>query len=180
MKKLLDFYNRHKRMIILGVALFIIISISADILLFINEKLSKGSVVLESIGWSEYCDGRTYTLQEKNDFCVNCTIGTGKCLWPLDFKLKVNDVGAIRATGAEVHCLMIIDNTNYYAEKGSYYGLTNESLFTWQLLNASQGHTAEFCCGIDRDTFISKLFNLKKSWEQDCVQKKVESRCNIN
>jgi hypothetical protein len=157
--------------------IIICLGILSQVIIFYAEKITSEDLKYESTKWSEYCDGRIYSSEEKEIFCEGCFNGTGKCDWPLDINITIGKVKRTLKTNGEVHCFFKIDNINYYTEKGSYYGVTEPSLFTWQLLDASKEHAVEFCCGIQRDSIITVLFHSEKDIEQGCVVTSVPPRC---
>ena len=175
-----EFYRKHKIKLIIALIVFIAICLAAQLYLFFNEKLDENDLKFESIVWSEFCDGKIYTPEEKEEFCQKCLEQGGEeCLWPLDMNIEIKKVEGTRRTGGEVHCYIIIDDVNYYKEKGSYYGVVNKSLFTWQKLDASKPHTIEFCCGIERETAVTNILMLEKKWPQACVKEEVQPRCGL-
>jgi len=170
-----------KRMDIKKLAIiFLFVVVAAGIIIQISmfylERLDSSDYYFEDVSWSEYCDGRNYTIEEKEEFCQGC-FSSGNCSWPLDIRLHVNKARKILSTGGEIHCLAIIDDINYYIGKGSYYGVTNTSFFTWYLLDADKSHDIEFCCGIERDSAVTKILNMHKKWPQSCIKTHVEERC---
>ncbi|HJX05482.1 MAG TPA: hypothetical protein VJ461_02135 [Candidatus Nanoarchaeia archaeon] len=176
--KLFELYQRHKAKLIIALVIIIIASISFELYMFFNEKIKEGDLGFELFGWSESCEGTNYTLEDKEAFCQNCSENGGEaCLWPLDMMISIGKVDVTRATGGEVHCYLVIDGVNYYREKGSYYGITNSSLFTWQKLDARASHDIEFCCGIERESALTNLLSLRKKWPQACIERAVMPRC---
>jgi len=162
--------NKKLLYILIGVA---IISLVAQFFLFKDENMTEENIDIEYIQWSEYCDGKIYTENEKTDFCNNCT----DCDWPLDMMIHFDQADYVRKTGGEIHCYFVIDGINYYHEKGRYFGIENQSFFTWEKLNAKEGHNIELCCGIERETVLSKLFGIEKKWPQACKSGEVGPRC---
>jgi hypothetical protein len=182
MKKLKEinltkFYKKNKIELIALLFLLMGLCILLELYLFYNEKLNEKDLNFIFLQWSEYCDGKNYTLQEKTDFCNKCFNETNDCKWPLDMNFTINKVKRTRLTGGEVHCFLIIDDIDYYKKKGSFYGLTEESLFTWEKLDASKSHKVKFCCGIQRQSWLTDIFMMEKPLDQACVEKKVTPRC---
>lgn len=175
-EKIKRFYKKNKKKIIAALVAFIIICIILQIGIFYLEKLTEKDLKFNFLQWSESCDGKNYTLKEKEDFCRNCSRG-GNCLWPLDMNFTIGKVKRTFMTGGEIHCYIIVDDINYYYEKGSYYGITEEELFTWVLEDASKPHKVEFCCGIERLTLLD-MFGMEKKWPQTCVEKEIKARCS--
>jgi hypothetical protein len=182
MKKLKDldltgFYKKNKIELIALFFLFIFLCISIELYLFYNEKITKKDLNFIFLQWSEYCDGKNYTLQEKTDFCNKCFNETNDCKWPLDMNFTINKVKRTIMTGGEIHCYLIVDTVNYYTNKGSFYGITESALFTWEKLDASKAHEVGFCCGIQRQSWLTNIFMLEKPLDQACVKKEVTPRC---
>jgi hypothetical protein len=177
-EKLKEFYEKNKIELIILLILFIFLCICFELFLFYNEKIEKKDLKFIFLQWSEYCDGKNYTLQEKTDFCNLCFKDGGKnCDWPLDMNFTIDKVKKTISTKGEVHCFLIVDGINYYKEKGSFYGLTEQDLFTWEKLDASKSHKIEFCCGIQRESLITNMFRLEKELNQACIEKSAEPRC---
>jgi len=174
-EKIKKFYKENKKTIIIVLAVFVIICIALQVCIFYLEKLTEKDLQFNYLQWSESCDGKNYTLKEKREFCNNCSRG-GNCLWPLDMDFTIGKVKRTRMTGGEIHCYMVVDDVNYYSEKGSYYGITEENLFTWVLEDASEPHKIEFCCGIERLTLLD-IVGIEKKWPQACVGKEIKARC---
>jgi hypothetical protein len=132
----------------------------------------------EFLRWTETCNNKVYNPEDMKAFCNTCfEQGGAKCNWPLDMNITVSKVERTVRTGAEMHCFSIIDGINYYTEKGSYYGLTNDSLFTWNVIDSTKSHTVEFCCGIQRQSPIATFFNIEKKWPEACINQSVGPRC---
>ena len=156
---------------------FIIINLLFQVYLFYSEVLTTEDIKFEFLHWSEYCDGRFYSLEEKIEFCDLCNAGEDTCDWPLDMNITIEKADITSKTGGEVHCFVIIDGINYYHEKGKYYGITNSSFFTWEVLDATINHEVQFCCGIERETALTKIIQIEKKWPQACVSQEVKPRC---
>ena len=175
---IIRYYEKHKIRLILGLILFIAVALSLQLYIFFNEKISEDDMYFDRFGWTETCDDRVYDPQERIDFCNTCLeLGGDECDWPLDMNIIVSKVERTVNTGGEMHCFSIIDGVNYYTEKGSYYGLTNNTLFTWQVLDSTMPHTVEFCCGIQRETPIANLPGIEKKWPQACIIKEIGPWC---
>jgi hypothetical protein len=170
--------TKKKNILTLILVIIVFLGILSQVIIFYSEKITSKDLKYESVRWSEYCDGRTYSSEEKEIFCERCFNGTGKCDWPLDMNITIEKVKRTLKTNGEVHCFFKIDDINYYTEKGSYYGITEPSLFTWQLLDASKNHAVEFCCGIQRDSIMTIIFHSEKNIEQGCIITSVLPRCN--
>lgn len=176
--KLIEYYEGHRIKLIIVLIIFIMLALSLQLYIFFNEEISQDDMYFESLMWTETCDDRVYDPQEKVAFCNTCfEQGGEKCNWPLDMNIIVQNFERTINTGGEVHCFSIIDGVNYYTEKGSYYGLTNSTLFTWQVIDSTKPHTVEFCCGIQRETPITNFLGIEKKWPQACVIKDIEPRC---
>jgi hypothetical protein len=176
-KKINLIYTKRKNLFTLILIIIIFLGIASQLVLFYSEKMTSGDLKYDFVQWSEYCDGRIYSPEEKHDFCTACFNKSGKCEWPLDMNISISKIKRTLNTDGEVHCFFKIDNINHYTEKGSFYGITETPLFTWQLLDASKSHTIEFCCGIDRESVIATLFHLEKNIEQGCIITSVPPRC---
>lgn len=176
-KKINSFNIKRKKFLTLFIATLIILGIFSQFILFYSEKIYPKDLTYNSVGWSEYCEGDIYSPENKQIFCQACIEKTGKCDWPLDMNISIGKVKRTINTNGEVHCFFKIDNINYYTEKGSYYGVTETPLFTWQLLDASVNHKIEFCCGIDRESVVTTIFHLEKNIEQGCIITSVQPRC---
>ncbi len=174
--KLKKFYGQNKKKLLIILIVFLAGCLIFQIHLFYNEKITEKDLVLNYVGWSEYCEGDNYTEEEKQDFCNQC-LKSGNCTWPLDLNFTIGKVKRTINSNGEIHCYLVVDSINYYTEKGSYFGITEESLFTWSLEDASKKHEVEFCCGITRKTLFD-IFGLEKKWPQACVKKNVEPRCS--
>ena len=170
-------HNNKKKNLTLILIIILFLGISSQAIMFYSEKMTSKDLIYESVGWSEYCEGDIYSPEDKEIFCKACLNGTGTCNWPLDMNISVEKLKRTLKTNGEMHCFFKIDNINYYTEKGSYYGVTETPLFTWQVLDASRPHTVEFCCGIDRESIMNTLFHLEKNIEQGCILTSVPSRC---
>ena len=179
--KIKNFYEKHKVKLIITLVAFVILSLALQLYLLHREKLNEEDIIFKDLSWSKFCDEQVYTEQDRIDFCNNCSDeGGDACVWPLDMTIVIERVDNIIRTGGEVHCYLVINGVNYYYEKGKYYGVFNQTLFTWDLLDASRGHHVEVCCGIERYSPIATLVGLEKKWPQACVEKEVEPRCIIN
>lgn len=170
-------YIKKKNTFTLILIIIIFLGILSQVIIFYSEKITSEDLEYESAQWSEYCDGKIYSQEEKEVFCKECFNGTGKCDWPLDMNINIEKVKRTLKTNGEIHCFFKIDNINYYTEKGSYYGITESPLFTWQLLDASKSHIIEFCCGIQRDSIMTMIFHSEKTIEQGCIITSVSKRC---
>lgn len=159
------------------VILIVLLGILSQLFIFYYEKINSKDLSYESIEWSEYCDGDIYSTESKSIFCQGCINGTSTCNWPLDMNISVGKVKRTLKTKGEIHCFFKIDNINYYTEKGSYYGITEDTFFTWQLLDASKSHIVEFCCGIERESIMNLIFHIEKEIEQGCITASVQPRC---
>lgn len=178
MEKIKIFYRKHKKKLIGFLVIFILFCLLLHFYLFFNEKLNEDDLQFESLEWSESCEGKNYTAKEKEGFCQKCLVAGGKeCDWPLDMNISIEKVERTIKTGGEIHCYIIVDNVNYYTEKGSYYGITENLFFTWQLLDASKPHIVEFCCGIERANPLSNFLRLEKKWPQACIREEIKERC---
>lgn len=177
-KKQISFFKERKNLITILVVAIIFLGILSQAIIFYVEKITSGDLKYVSVSWSEYCDGKIYTLEEKQAFCNACLDGTETCDWPLDINVSVGKVERTLKTNGEIHCFLKIDEVNYYREKGSYYGVTEPSLFTWQVIDASKPHNIQFCCGIERESLMNTIFHLEKSIEQGCIATSIPPRCN--
>jgi len=154
------------------------ISFALQLFLFYNESMKEKDIRFDSMGWTEVCAGKIYTITDKNEFCNNCYHNTSfKCEFPVDMNIYVDKVRGVVSTGGEVHCFFIIDGINYLTENGRYFGLTNDSLFTWQVLRADTNHTIELCCGIDRSSALTTILGLEKDMQQACISRQIDKRC---
>jgi hypothetical protein len=176
-KKINLFYTKRKKLLIGILIAIILLGISSQLIMFYSEKINSEDLIYESVGWSEYCEGDIYSPEDKEIFCKACLNGTGTCDWPLDINISIGKIKRTLKTNGEIHCFFKINNINYYTEKGSYYGVTETSLFTWQVLDALKPYTVEFCCGIDRESIITTIFHLEKNIEQGCITTSVQPRC---
>jgi hypothetical protein len=167
---------KHKLKFIIALIILITTGFLIQLYLFYNADLEENAIYTNFIQWSEYCDGKVYTAQEKADFCQSCFNKSGKCEWPLDMNFTISSVDKIISSGAEIHCYLTIDNISLYKEKGSYFGITSKELFTWELLDATQPHEVEFCCESQAENIFS-LLGLKTNSPQICTKKSVGSRC---
>ena len=172
------FYTKKKNLLIIILTIIILLGISSQFIIFYSEKMTSKDLIYKSAGWTESCEGTVYNSTDKEIFCKACLEKTGKCDWPVDMNISIGKVKMTLKTNGEIHCFFKIDNINYYTEKGSYYGITETSLFTWQVLDASKPHTIEFCCGIDRQSAITTIFHLEKNIEQGCIITSVPVRCS--
>jgi len=177
-KKANLFNSKRKNLLTLILIILIFLGIGSQFIIFYSERMTSEDLKYESVGWSENCDGTVYSASDKEIFCKGCFEGTKTCNWPLDMNINIGKVKKTLNTQGEIHCFFKIDNINYYTEKGSFYGITETQLFTWQLLDASKNHTVEFCCGIDRESIIKTLFHLEKDIEQGCITTPVPPRCS--
>ncbi|MGY4884710.1 MAG: hypothetical protein ACP5NZ_03995 [Nanobdellota archaeon] len=166
-----------KKILTISIIIIILLGIITQLIIFYSEKITSEDLKYEFVQWSEYCDGRVYSQEEKETFCNACFNKNGKCEWPLDMNISIGKLKRTLNTNGEIHCFFKIDNINYYTEKGSYYGITETPLFTWQLLDSTKSHTIEFCCGIDRQSVITTLFHLEKNIEQGCITSSIQPRC---
>ena len=172
------FYEKHKAKVIITIIFIVLIGLAIQLYLYYYESMHDYDIRMDSIEWSETCAGKIYTVEEKSEFCSRCYNDPGfECRWPLDMNIFISRVDSVRATAGEVHCFFIIDNINYYTEKGSFYGLENNSLFTWQLLLANADHDVQFCCGINRESALATIFGLDKDLKQACISRHIIKRC---
>ena len=141
------------------------------------EKIKERDMDFDKILWSDSCDGMEYTQEELDFFCESCLNGSEKCNWPLDIYLSINKLERIRKRGDSVHCYFIMDGVNEYHVGGKYYGVTESPFFTWYVLDARENHEIQFCCGIERNTFLYSLLGVEKKWPQSCIQKEVNKKC---
>jgi len=177
-EKIVGYYQKHRIKLIIGLILVIIISISLQLYVFLNESIMQDDMHFDYMGWTQTCNNKVYNPEDMLAFCNTCfEQGGAKCNWPLDMNITVAKVERTLRTGGEVHCFNIIDGVNYYTEKGSYYGLTNSSLFTWQVIDSTKPHTVEFCCGIQRENPIATFIGIEKKWPQACIKQDIEPRC---
>lgn len=176
MKDNIKFFQKQKKLMIILAIIVVVGGLLSQLLFLMTEKLTEKDFSFLSVQWTESCDGTNYTEQDRIEFCSNCSSG-GECLWPLDMLIEIERIDSIRRTGAEVHCYLAADGVNYYTEQGRYYGIENRTFFTWQQLDASRPHEVEFCCGIQRETFLSKLIGIEQKWPQACISSEVEARC---
>ena len=180
MRRIKRFFERHKVKLIAGLATFIILSVSLQLYLFYKETLYEEDIVFADLSWSEFCDGTAYNEEDRITFCQECEEQGGKaCEWPLDMTILIDRVPDIIRTGGEVHCYLVINDINYYHDRGKYYGVINETLFTWEVLDATKKYNVEVCCGIERQTGVVAIFRVTKKWPQACVYKEALPRCYI-
>jgi hypothetical protein len=177
-KKTNLFYTKRKNVLVTILIIIIFLGVSSQLIIFYSEKITSKDLSYNSVGWTESCAGTIYNSTDKEIFCKGCIEKTEKCDWPLDMNINIGKVKRTLKTNGEIHCFFKIDDINYYTEKGSYYGITETSLFTWQLLDASKSHKVEFCCGIDRQSVITTIFHLEKNIEQGCIITSVPPRCS--
>jgi len=171
-------YLKHQVLFFVIILGIVVLGFAIQLYLFYHERMYESDISLDAINWTDECTGKIYTIQEKNDFCNQCYNNKSfSCKWPLDMNLTIDRVRTVISTGGEVHCYFIIDNINYYTEKGSFYGLTDPKLFTWQVLLADVDHDIKFCCGIDRQSTVATIFSLQKNIEQACISRHVIKRC---
>ena len=166
----------HKQKIIIGAIILATAMILLQYIYYSKEKLTAEDVIFSTLAWSEWCDGKVYTQEERDTFCAGCRIN-GTCSWPLDMTFTFPTIHRIINTGGELHCHQIIDGTNYYNEHGRYYGITNTSLFTWEVLNAAAHHTITLCCNIERTNILSTVFHAEGMNPQHCVTKEIIEFC---
>lgn len=176
--KIVNFYQTHRIKLIISLIIFIIAALTLQLYIFFAEKINEEDMKFEFASWTETCDGTEYTFEDNATFCSSCFEQGGKeCNWPFDMNITVSKVEKAIKTGGEVHCYTILDNVNLYTEYGSYYGLDNNSLFTWEVIDSRKGHVVEFCCGIQRESPIATLINLEKKWPQACIKAEVGPKC---
>jgi hypothetical protein len=178
LNNLLKIYEKHKTLLIVVLILFIAIALFFQLYMFFEEKINEKDMRFDYFGWTESCDGTVYTIDDHNTFCQKCyDEGGAECNWPLDMNITVTKVEQTINTGGEVHCYTILDGVNLYFEKGSYYGLENNSLFTWEVVDATKPHSVNFCCGVQRDSPIATLLGFEKKWPQSCITNSVPAKC---
>ena len=170
-------YYKHKTLLIIILVGVIVAGLGIQLLLFFTEKVIEEDIMFERLEWSMACEGETFTQADVDKFCTACLENGEECDWPLDMYFNINKIGRTRNTGGEMHCYLIIDDINYYTEKGSFFGVINKSFFTWQVLDTREAHTVELCCGIERQTAITNILGIYKSWPQACVQSRIEAWC---
>jgi hypothetical protein len=174
-------YQTHKILLITCLIAIILISFALQLFIFFHESLHTEDLRFDYVQWSESCAGKIYTIDEKNDFCGRCYNDSQfECKWPLDMQIWIGKVQRTLKTGGEIHCNFIIDSVNYYTEKGRYFGITNDSLFTWEVLQANKPHHVEFCCGIQRDSMLTNLLMMEKKYPEVCITKDIPERCNAD
>jgi hypothetical protein len=154
----------------------LLLLILIQLLIYYTESFEKEDISFISAEWSEKCEGKNYTAQEKKEFCDNCSHGS-ECLWPLDMNMSINGAERIFNSGGETHCYFVIDNINYYKDNGKFFGIVEDVFFTWEILNASSQHHVEICCAIEREMLLSKLLSLNKKWKITCNEINVQPRC---
>lgn len=171
-----NLYERYKNKAVIIGLIIIGLSLIAQVVISVQEKMKEEHLSIPNLEWSEKCDGKTYTEQEKQDFCNACLNRTGTCDWPLDMIIRVENAETIIKTGGEVHCYQEIDGINYYQEKGRYYGITEKELFTWEVIDASKPHEVTFCCWIERKN-IATLFSIEQNMPIACTTRNTTPRC---
>lgn len=177
----MGFYKTHKIKLIIALVVFILICLAAQLFIFYNERMVEGDLSFDYVMWSDICAGKIYTIEEKEGFCNNCSNDPSfNCQWPIDMQIRISKVETTIKTGGEIHCYLIIDGVNYYTEKGRYFGITNSSLFSWEVLPADKPHKVEFCCGIARESVLTTLFGMEKKWPQTCIEESVSKRCDTS
>jgi len=176
-KKINLFFAKRKNLLKLVLIIILFLGIVSQAIIFYTEKITSEDLKYDSVLWSEYCDGKIYSLEEKQQFCGACLDKTDTCDWPLDINISIGKVKRTLNTNGEVHCFFKIDGINYYTEKGSYYGISETPLFTWHVIDSSKQHTIEFCCGIERESIMTTIFHLEKNIEQGCITTSVQPRC---
>ncbi len=177
-QKLIRFYEKHRIKLVAGLIVIIILAIALQLYIFFNEKIYEEDMKFEYASWTETCDGTVYTQEDNETFCKTCfEKGGDECNWPFDMNITITKVDQVVKTGGEIHCYTILDGVNKYVESGSYYGLENSSLFTWEVIDSTKNHTIEFCCGIQRESPIATLLNLEKKWPQACIKTAAKPKC---
>lgn len=139
--------------------------------LFYSYNMTEQDISFQRLEWSEACDGKVYTAEEKKYFCGTCLSG-GDCGWPLDMYFDIN----LAKPGWETHCLLELDGVNYL-ERGRYYGITDSSFFTWQVTPANESHHIRLCCGVEKEMHLFWVIPIEKGWPQACVEKSIGPRC---